>query len=141
MSILIITISQNYFPPQLIFFPRCYYNNICVFSQLGVIHNCQLFSKVCKKHTFPDPSTPLKKCTSTIFKCPELSITSVFDFALYSSAQKIYTQNNNKIKPNSADMKKIWKVKKKRTLKLSICSPPPHQHAFCTLQKMVDNYG
>jgi hypothetical protein len=66
----------------LIFFPRYYYNNICVFSQLGVIHNCQLFSKVCKKHTFPDPPTPLKKCTSTIFKCPELSITSVFDFAL-----------------------------------------------------------
>lgn len=38
----------------------------------------------------------------------------MFDFALYSSAQKIYTQNNNKIKPNSADTKKIRKVKKKK---------------------------
>ena len=37
----------------------------------------------------------------------------MFDFALYSSAQKIYTQNNNKIKPNSADTgKKSGKYKK-----------------------------
>jgi len=42
----------------------------------------------------------------------------VFDFALYSSAQKIYTQNNNKIKPNSADTKKIRKVKKKAYAKI-----------------------
>ena len=42
-----------------------------------------------------------------------IGVRSVFYFALYSSAQKIYTQNNNKIKPKSADTKKIRKVKKK----------------------------